>query len=31
MNLHCKNVGLLYAATLTLLFCTSVLAQGPVD
>ena len=31
MNLHCKNMGPLYAATLTLLFCTSVFAQGPAD
>ncbi|MGC1449193.1 MAG: OmpA family protein [Candidatus Sulfotelmatobacter sp.] len=31
MNLHCKNIGPLYAATLTLLFCTSVFAQGPAD
>ena len=31
MNLHCKNMEPLYAATLTLLFCTSVFAQGPAD
>jgi hypothetical protein len=31
MNLRCKNFGLLVATTLTLLFCTSVFAQGPAE
>lgn len=31
MNLHCRNFCLLVAVTMTLLFCTSVLAQGPAE
>lgn len=31
MNLHCKRIFPMVAVTLTLLFCTSVFAQGPTD
>ena len=31
MNLNSRNLCVLVAATLTLLFCTSVFAQGPAD